>query len=233
MSDLVNAVSPVASAWLAATVLLYFAIKRLHRRYPRQWLAPFIVVPVILIAILLIAHVPYGSYASRSHWLSWMLGPATVAFAVPIYDYRHTIRQHWMPLVVGVVVGMSVAVGSSVALARLFDLPTTLERSLAVGAISTPFAMMAAPEIGGTADLAAIFVVITGMVGMILGEWILALLPVSTHVARGALFGAGAHAAGTATAYRRSTDEGVISSLTMIVAGVLMAICAPLLAYLL
>lgn len=233
MGDLINAVSPVASAWLLVTVLLYLAIKRVHRRYPHQWLAPFIVVPVILIAILLIAHVPYASYASRSHWLSWMLGPATVAFAVPIYDHRRTIRQHWMPLAVGVVVGMSVAVGSSVALARCFALPTALERSLAVRSISTPFAMMAAPELGGTADLAAIFVVVTGMLGMLLGEWVLALLPLRTHVSRGALFGAGAHAAGTATAYRRGTDEGVIASLTMIVAGVAMVICAPLLARLL
>lgn len=221
-----------ASAWLVLTILLYFAIKQVHCRYPRQWLAPIIVVPLILITILLLAQVPYGNYASCSHWLSWMLGPATVAFAVPIYDYRHTIRQHWVPLVTGVIVGMSVAVGSSIALARLFHLPVMLERSLAVRSISTPFAMLAAPELGGTADLAAIFVVITGIVGMLLGEWILLWLPLRTPVARGALLGAGAHAAGTASAHRRSTDEGVISSLTMIVAGVLMVILAPLLAHL-
>lgn len=232
MNASANAGGITETIWLVLTVVLYFAVKRVHARYPRQWLAPFIVVPAILIAVLLIAHVPYGNYASRSHWLSWMLGPATVAFAVPIYDYRRTIQQHWMPLTVGVVVGMTVAVASSVALARLFDLPSMLERSLAVRSISTPFALMAAPKLGGAADLAAVFVVVTGMLGMILGEWILALLPVRTHVARGALFGAGAHAAGTATAHRRSTDEGVISSLTMIVAGVLMVILAPLLTHL-
>ncbi|MDQ7988349.1 MAG: LrgB family protein [Candidatus Dactylopiibacterium sp.] len=218
-----------ATGWLVLTVALYFAVKRVHARYPRQWLAPFIVVPVILIAILLGAHVPYASYASRSHWLSWMLGPATVAFAVPIYDHRAVARRHWLPLAAGVVVGMGVAFASSVALAHWLQLPEVLERSLAVRSISTPFAMMAAPTLGGTADLAAIFVVVTGVVGMLLGDTLLKVLPLRSRVSAGALFGAGAHAAGTAAAHRRSTDEGVIASLTMIVAGVLMVILAPFL----
>lgn len=221
--------SLMASFWLILTVALYFVIRRVHKRYPRQWLAPVIIVPLILIVVLLIAHIPYTAYVSRSHWLSWMLGPATIAFAIPIFDHRETIRRHWLPLAVGVVVGMSVAVVSSIWLARLMHLPEALERSLAVRSISTPFAMIAAPELGGAADLAAIFVVVTGVCGMILGEWLLALLPVKTSMARGALFGAGAHAAGTATAHGRSADEGVIASLTMIVAGVLMVVVAPML----
>ncbi|MGC3965633.1 MAG: LrgB family protein [Rhodocyclaceae bacterium] len=223
----------LATACLVVTVALYFAMKRVHRQYKRAWLSPMIVVPAILICALLVTHIPYVTYASRSHWLSWMLGPATVAFAIPIYDYRDTIRRHWLPLVVGVCVGMTVAVVSSVALARLMHLPEALERSLAVRSISTPFAMIAAPELGGAADLAAVFVVVTGVCGMMLGEWLLAFLPVRSSLARGALFGAGAHAAGTATAHGRSVDEGVVSSLTMIVAGVLMVIIAPLLAQIL
>ncbi len=223
----------MATLWLLITIALYFAVKQVHRRYRRQWLAPVIVVPLILIAVLLCAHIPYAAYASRSHWLSWMLGPATIAFAIPIFDYRDTIRRHWLPLTVGVIVGMSVAVLSSVLLSRLMHLPEALERSLAVRSISTPFAMIAAPELGGAADLAAIFVVVTGVCGMIVGEWLLAFLPVRTAMAKGALFGAGAHAAGTATAHSRSSDEGVIASITMIVAGVLMVIAAPLLTTLL
>ncbi|MFT4172307.1 MAG: LrgB family protein [Rhodocyclaceae bacterium] len=220
----------VATGCLIVTIALYFAVKRLHQRYKRVWLSPMIVVPLILIVILLMTHIPYITYASRSHWLSWMLGPATVAFAIPIHDYRATIRRHWLPLTVGVCVGMTVAFVSSIALARMFDLPAELERSLAVRSISTPFAMIAAPELGGAADLAAVFVVVTGVCGMIIGEWLLGFLPVRTAMARGALFGAGAHAAGTATAHGRDADEGVVSSLTMIVAGVLMVIIAPVLA---
>lgn len=222
-------------AWicLAATLGLYAAARRLYRRYPRAWLSPLIVVPLVLIACLSAAHVPYALYATRAHWLGWLLGPATVAFAVPIYEQRSTIRSHWLPLGVGVVVGMTVAVVSTVALARLFDLPATLERSLAVRSISTPFAMVAAPEIGGAADLAAVFVVLTGVTGAMIGQLLLAFLPIQSSVARGALFGAGAHAAGTATAHSRAQDEGVIASLTMIIAGIMMVFVAPWLAPLL
>lgn len=216
--------------WLALTVLLYTAIRRLHQRFPRPWLSPIIVVPAILMAILLLARVPYAAYNAQSHWLSAMLGPATVAFAIPIHEYRQTIRRHWFPLVVGVVVGMAVAVASTVGLCRLFGLPEMVERSLSVRSISTPFAIAAAPQLGGQAELAAVFVVITGLVGMVLGEWLLNWLPVRTKLARGALFGVGAHAVGTVTAHKRSPEEGVISSLTMIIAGILMVLLAPWLA---
>lgn len=219
-------------AWicLAATVGLYVAARRLHQRYARLWSSPLIVVPAVLITGLLLAHVSYAQYASLSHWLTWLLGPATVAFAIPIYEQRRVIRRHWLPLLVGVVVGMSVAVVSSVALAKFFDLPELLERSLAVRSISTPFALVAAPELGGAADLAAVFVVLTGVSGMVIGQVLLDWLPVRSAAARGALFGAGAHAAGTAVAHARAQEEGVVASLTMTVSGILMIFVAPWLA---
>lgn len=215
--------------WLALTVLLYAGIRGLHKRFPRPWLSPLIAVPAILISILLLARVPYAAYNAQSHWLSAMLGPATVAFAVPIFEYRQIIRRHWIPLLTGVVVGMLVAVLSTIWLCRLFDLPELLTRSLSVRSISTPFAIAAAPAMGGEAELAAVFVVITGVLGMVLGEALLSFLPVRSSIARGALFGAGAHAVGTVTAHRRSSEEGVVSSLTMIIAGILMVLFAPFL----
>lgn len=216
--------------WLALTIVLYVGSRRLHVRYPHTLLSPLILVPIVLIAILLVAHVSFAAYNAQSHWLSAMLGPATVAFAIPIHEYRSVIRRHYLPLIAGVVVGMTVALFSTVWLSRLFGLPEMLERSLSVRSISTPFAIAAAPQMGGQAELAAVFVVITGLAGMVLGDWLLSWLPVRSALARGALFGAGAHAVGTATAHRRDTEEGVISSLTMIIAGILMVLLAPWLA---
>lgn len=221
---------PEGFFWLALTIVLYIVARSLHRRHPYTLLSPIISVPTVLIVILLLTHVSYTSYNAQSHWLSAMLGPATVAFAVPIHEYRAVIRRHWMPLIAGVIVGMGVAVISTVWMSRLFGLPEALERSLAVRSISTPFAIAAAPTMGGQAELAAVFVVITGLAGMVLGEWLLGWLPVRSAIARGALFGAGAHAVGTATAHNRDVEEGVISSLTMIIAGILMVLLAPWLA---
>lgn len=213
--------------WLLLTLALYGLARPLHRRVQRPWCSPILVVPTLLVAALLYFQVPYATYNQQSHWLSAMLGPATLAFAIPIYDYQHVIRRHWLPLCIGVIVGMSVAVCSTVWLSRLLDLPELFTRSLAVRSISTPFAVSAAPQLGGQADLAAVFVAFTGLLGMVLGEWLLTWLPLRSTLARGALVGAGAHAVGTATAHKRHTEEGVIASLTMIIAGILLLLLAP------
>ncbi|KAF7600325.1 MAG: murein hydrolase effector protein LrgB [Candidatus Dactylopiibacterium carminicum] len=219
-----------ALVWLLLTVILYAGARMLYRRYPRTWLSPLIVAPLLLIVLLLVTGSSYKEYNSLSHWLSAMLGPATIAFALPIYEYRGVIRRHWLSLSAGVLAGMITAVLSTVILSRLFGLPVLIERSLAVRSISTPFALAAAPELGGQADLAAIFVVITGLGGMIIGELLLLRFNVRSALARGAMFGAGAHAVGTVTAHRRDPEEGVISSLTMIIAGILMLLTSPWLA---
>lgn len=219
--------SPEAWFWLALTVLLYLLARALYRRIPHPLLSPLIVVSALLVTVLLASGVSYARYNALSQWLSAMLGPATVAFALPVFEYRKIIRRHWLSLAVGVVVGMSVALLSTVGLSRLFGLPELVERSLALRSISTPFAIAATPRIGGQADLAAIFVVITGLCGMVLGEWLLRHVRVDSVLARGALFGAGAHAVGTSAAYRHSAEEGVISSLTMIIAGIMMVLLAP------
>lgn len=218
---------------LLVTVLLYLGAKRFYRHRPRWWSSPIIAVPVLLVGGLLLSGVPYAVYASESHWLTWLLGPATVAFALPIYEYRAVVRRNWLALMVGVGVGLTVAVLTSVGLARAFGLADVLTRSLSVRSVSTPFAMIAAPLAGGKADIAAICVVITGVIGAMTGEWLLGWLPVKSPLAKGALFGVAAHGVGTAKAYSRDQEEGMIASLTMVIAGVVMVLAAPLIARLL
>lgn len=217
---------------LLLTVLCYWAAKRLHARFPRPWLGPAIVAPALLITVVLAARIPYATYMADSRWLLWLLGPTTVAFAVPIYEYRGVIRRHWFALTAGVIAGMSVALVSSIVLARLFDLPPDLARDLLARSISTPFALAVSDKLGTSRDLVGLFVVLTGLAGMLLGEATLALLPLKSRLARGAPFGAGAHGFGTAAARRLGHEEGVVASLTMMIAGVLMVLVAPLLAHL-
>lgn len=217
----------------AVTLLAYFGAKRMHARLHRWWSAPIFLVPVLLVLLLLACRIPYAAYWQTTHWLSWLLGPATVAFALPIWRHRALIARQWLQLATGVTVGVLVGVGSSVGLARLLDLPPALQHALAPRSISTPFALAAAPSFGGDGQLVAIFVVITGVVGMVLGEALLALVRVRGSVARGALFGAAAHGAGTAKASEIGQEEGVVASLTMMLCGVVTVLLAPMLAHLL
>jgi len=148
----------IALCCLLLTVVLYWQAKKLYRKTGKWWFAPLLAVPLLSIAGVLLARIPYQTYFQDTHWLSWLLGPATVAFAIPIYEQRKMIRKHALSLSCGVLVGMPVAVLSSVWLARAFGLSELLQKSLAPRSISTPFAMAAESAIGGSVDLTAVFV---------------------------------------------------------------------------
>ncbi|ORM64877.1 murein hydrolase effector protein LrgB [Pantoea rodasii] len=218
---------------LALTLLVYFFNKRLYRRKQTLLLMPLVLTPVVLVALLLLTHVSWKDYIAESHWLIWLLGPATLAFAVPVYENLEIIKRHWLSLSVGVLTATLVAVCSSVWLARLLMLPETIQRSLAVRSITTPFALAAALPIGGQPDLVALFVVITGVFGMAVGDVLFLRIAIKQGVAKGAGFGAASHGAGTARAYQLGQQEGVVSSLVMMLSGVVTVILAPLLGHLL
>ncbi|MBK0096535.1 LrgB family protein [Erwinia sp. S63] len=228
MADLI-----ISLLCLALTLLVYYINKRLYRRKQTLLLMPLVMTPVVLVALLLLTHVSWKDYIAESHWLIWLLGPATLAFAVPVYENLEIIKRHWLSLSVGVLTATLVAVCSSVWLARLLMLPETIQRSLAVRSITTPFAMAAALPIGGQPDLVALFVVITGVFGMAVGDVLFLRIAIKQGVAKGAGFGAASHGAGTARAYQLGQQEGVVSSLVMMLSGVVTVILAPLLSHLL
>jgi predicted murein hydrolase (TIGR00659 family) len=222
----------IAAGCFILTVALYFASKSLYARFRSPWLTPLVAVPAVLAAIVLLLHIPYPVYFQDTRWLMWLLGPATVAFAVPIYEYRDLLKRHWISLSVGVTVGIIVAVGGSLALAKLLHLSPELQRSLMTRSISTPFALAVSDKIHAPRDLTALFVIATGVCGMLFGELVLGLVPLRTRLARGALFGAAAHGVGTAKARELGREEGVVASLTMMIAGVVMVLLAPALGFL-
>lgn len=217
---------------LLMTLGLYFANKKIYRRLHSIWMMPLVLTPLILVLFLVITHVSYQDYMGENHWLLWLLGPATIAFAVPVYENMAIISRHWMSLSAGVITATIVAVCSSVWLARLFTLSEEVQRSLAVRSITTPFALEAAKQMGGQPDLVALFVVITGVFGMAIGDILFLRLAVRSGMAKGAGLGASSHGAGTAKAYEIGQTEGVVSSLVMMLAGVVTVVLAPLIGHL-
>lgn len=217
---------------LIVTLVLYFANKRLYRRFHKLPLMPLVFTPLLLVLILVFGHISYQNYMGEAHWLLWLLGPATIAFAVPVYDNLAVIKRHWMSLSAGVTTAVVVAVTSSVWLARLFTLPDEIQRSLAVRSITTPFALAAAKPIGGQPELVALFVVITGVFGMAVGDVLFMRLAIRGGMAKGAGFGAASHGAGTARSYELGPQEGVVASLVMMLSGVVTVLAAPLVGWL-
>jgi putative effector of murein hydrolase len=155
-----------------------------------------------------------------------LLGPATVAFAIPIYRQQDLISKHWVLLCVGVITGSLLAFASCWGLAAVFDFSPEVRASLLPRSVTTPLAMEASVRLGGIPELTAIFTAITGLFGAAIGETLLYYLPIRSSFARGALFGMGAHGAGVAKAREIGSEEGVVASLIMILAGLLNVIVA-------
>ena len=218
--------------WSGVTIACYYAVRALYRRWPSAWLSPLLVVPVAVGVVAVSLHAGYAEYSRSTHWLVLMMGPATVAFAVPIYDKRHVISRHWPALLLGVLVGSSISMVAAFLLASWLGLSEAMQMSLMPRSTSTPFAMSIAGNFGGLPELAAAFVCITGIIGAVLGEMMLKVIPLRTSLARGALFGMGAHAAGVAKAHQIGSEEGSVAGLVMVLAGLFNVLMAPLIAQL-
>ena len=219
--------------WSVVTIGFYGLSKHVYGKWPRWWLMPLAVTPVLIAVTLLAFHANYHEYIGGTRWLVLLLGPATVAFAIPIYEQRALIRRHWPTLLVGMVAGSLTAIVTSWALATLVGLDRTVLLSLLPRSISTPFAMEVSGDIGGIPDLTAVFVVVTGIAGALIGDMILARIPLASALARGALFGVGAHGAGTARAQQIGETEGAVAGLVMVLVGLLNVMAAPFVAHVL
>ncbi len=219
--------------WALVTVGAYVLAKRVHLHAGRAWTSPLITAPLALLLLALALHANYHDYLRGTHWLMAMLGPATVAFAVPIYEQRALIARHWKVLGAGVLVGSGTAILAAWLMASALHLSPELRLSLAPRSVTTPFAMDVSGRIGGVPELTAVFVIITGICGSLFGQLLLKLLPVRSAMARGALFGMGAHGMGVAKARELGESEGAIAGLVMVMAGLFNVAAAPLLALLL
>lgn len=220
----------VALLFFVVTVAIYGVSKGLYQRRRRLWLSPVVVTPIALIILVKLTHTPFSVYFEDTRWLSWLLGPATIAFAYPIYTQRALLRRYPVTLFVGVCAGLGLGLFSSWLLGRLFGLPSELAHSLLPRSVSTPFALAAAGAFGGDKNLTVICVMVTGIFGILIGDTFLGWLGLRSSVSKGAALGASAHGFGTSKAYEIGDQEGAVASLVMVFTGVSMVLLAPLFA---
>ena len=223
----------VPIAWCVFTLICYGLARAWHRRLGRWFSSPLLVTWALCFSLALILHADYRRYLQGTHWLLVLLGPATMAFALPIYEQRRLIRKYGGILVIGVLAGSAIAFASSWLLSWALGLSSQLQWSLLPRSVTTPFAMEFSRRVGGSPELTATCVVVTGLLGASLGELLVRWMPLRSGFARGALFGMGAHAVGTAKAREVGELEGSVAGLTMVLAGLLCVLLAPLAAHLL
>ena len=193
-----------------------------------MFLQPVLVAMIILIATLLALDIDYAEYKQGAQLLTMILGPATVALAVPLYLNMRRVRQVLWPALITLMLGGLFATVLGVALAWLFGAQTLILSTIAPKSVTTPIAMLVAEEIGGAASLAAVFVMITGVLGAMLGIEALRVFRITSPAAQGMALGIVAHAVGTARALQESEEAGAFAALAMSMMGVLTAVLMPL-----
>lgn len=194
-----------------------------------MFLNPILTSLIVLVLTLSLTHVTYVTYMKGGHILADLLGPATVAFAIPLYKNLHLLKKHALEMVISLIVGSAAAISTSVALSDWFHLGTRITNSLAPRSITTPIAMDVSQANGGLPVLTAVFVIVTALIGLIVGPLAIRLLPIRSSVAKGTLLGMGAHGVGTNRAFEFGSTEGTFASLAMILAAGLTLALTPIL----
>lgn len=215
---------------LSLTLLAYQGACRIYQRSGCHPVAnPVLLAVGFLVALLLITGTPYQTYFDGAQFVHFLLGPATVALAIPLYAQFRRVRTLLFPLLVALLAGSLTAILSAVALGHWLgaSLPSVL--SLAPKSVTTPIAMGIAENIGGIPSLTAALVIFTGILGAVAARPLFDLLGIKDPAARGFAIGLASHGIGTARAIQVNEQAGAFAALAMSLNGLLTALLVPVL----
>ncbi|WP_165673007.1 LrgB family protein [Metapseudomonas otitidis] len=210
------------------TLAAYQLASSLYERSRLMFLQPVLVSMALVIAVLVPLGIGYDEYRQSTTLLNLLLGPATVALAVPLFLNLKRIRLLFWPTLLTLALGGLVATAMGVGLAWVFGAEHMVLMTMAPKSVTSPIAMLVAEQIGGVAALAAVFVLITGVAGAMLGPEMLRRVGVHHPAAQGMALGITAHAVGTARALQEGEECGAFAALAMSLMGVATAVLLPL-----
>jgi len=219
---------------LLVTVLAYLLFGHLQGKLDGHALAnPVAWSIVALVAFVKLTGVTYATYFSSAHFLHFLLGPATVALAIPLARELPRLRVLALPITAGLVAGNLTAILSAIFLGKVLGANAAVTLSLAPKSVTTPIAMGISDKIGGAPSLTAVFVIATGVIGAMLGPLVLTRMRALDPAVRGTAMGVGCHGLGTARIYQESSEAGAFSGLAMGLSGLLTSLFLPFLVRLL
>lgn len=215
--------------WLTVTVVVFLGATWINRRARgNPLLHPVLLTMAVLISLLLISDTPYSTYFEGAQFIHFLLGPATVALAIPLYDNLRQIRSLLLPLLVVCLAGAATAAATAVGIAWLLGGGDATLLSLAPKSVTSPIAMGVAEQIGGLPSLTAGIVLITGILGAVAAGPLFQLLRLRDERVRGFALGVAAHGFGTAQALTISTLAGAFAGLGLALTGIVTAFLLPL-----
>ncbi|QFS84979.1 Inner membrane protein YohK (plasmid) [Roseivivax sp. THAF40] len=215
--------------WLTVTLAAYVIADRLAEALKRHPLANPVLMAIILIAVVLtVSRTPFQAYFEGAQFVHFMLGPATVALALPLYDNLGRVRRTLLPMVGALLAGAMTAIASALGIAYALGVRGEALLSLAPKSATAPVALGVSEAIGGEPTLTAVLVILTGITGAIVATPMLNAMRITDWRARGFAVGLAAHGIGTAHAFRVNSTAGAFAGIGMGLNAMLTALLAPL-----
>ncbi|OCA84076.1 hypothetical protein A8F94_15225 [Bacillus sp. FJAT-27225] len=213
---------------ISVTIVFYVVAVTLSKRVKSPFTTPILTATALIIVFLHLLDVSYEQYQPAKDWITYMLGPATVALAVPLYKNRLIIKEKFIPAIIGLVIGTMSTIASAIFISKLLGFSESIQKASAVKAVTTPVAIETVMLLDGNPSLAVAFVIIAGVFGAVFGPIILNALKISDHFSRGFGLGTVSHAIGTSQALSEGPIQGAAASVAMGFAAIITSIILPL-----
>lgn len=208
----------------------YFFGLFLKKKFKKNFLNPLLIAVLITITALIILKIDYNTYNSGAKYLSYLMTPATVCLAVPLYQQFEQLKKNWLAVISGIVSGVITSLLCILSFAVIFDFDHRTYLTFLPKSITTAIGMGVSEELGGYVPVTVAVIIITGVLGNILADFVYKIFRINDPVAKGIGLGTASHAIGTAKAMELGETEGAMSSLSIVISGILTVIGANIFA---
>ncbi|MDD6401378.1 MAG: LrgB family protein [Lachnospiraceae bacterium] len=217
-------------AGVTLSLVAYMIGVELKKKFKLGIFNPLLVSIVVAIAVLAIGKVDYETYNEGAKYISYLLTPATVCLAIPLYEQWQLLKKHYKAVLFGLLVGVLTSLTTVFVLAKIFDLSHSEYVTLLPKSITTAIGMGVSEELGGYVTITVAVIIITGVLGNIFGEIICKVFRINEPISKGLALGASSHAIGTAKAIEMGEVEGAMGGLAIAVSGILTVLFASVFA---
>ncbi len=214
----------------AISIIAYQIGLALRKKWKLALFNPIFIAAALVIVLLIVADIDYEGYYRGAKYIDYLLTPATVCFAIPLYEQLPVLKKHAKAVLVGVISGVLTSAVGVLACAILFRLDYTMYATLLPKSITSAIGMAQSEILGGIATLTVAIIVATGVFGNMIAETVCRICRITEPVAKGVAIGTSSHAGGTAKAMEMGETEGAVSSLSVVVAGLITIVVAAIFA---
>lgn len=213
-------------AGVTISLISYLAGSMLKKKFKLGIFNPLLISIILTILVLVVADIDYDTYNAGAAYLSWFLTPATVCLAIPLYEQWQLLKKNFKAVIIGILAGVITSLTSVLILSKLMGLTHEEYVTLLPKSITTAIGMGVSEELGGYVTITVAVIVVTGVLGNILGELACRIFRITEPISKGLAFGASSHAIGTAKAIELGEVEGAMSSLAIAVTGIFTVVLA-------